>query len=234
MEGEPVKRKIIITVIIAIIVAMALLLVSIVRSHLEDQRVQREIENEMEQEISMEEKTVNAYRRLNLALMGRGSDSYLPMSGISEYSGINWHTYLRLRAYENITGIYLSYEKVVDYLSEEFEPDGTLRLYNNGKHPEIEAFVVWLLDVREICGRRELTEFLDRIRAIHVEYLVAYRDEHQREWIELGFRSLSDLSPEMLSALARKEADPDYELDLINLQKQGYGVFVENPHWEMD
>ena len=55
--------------------------------------------------------------------------------------GIFYRIYVILRMYYHRGGVYLSYEKLIDYFSKEFEPDGSLRLYNNGNHPEIEAFV---------------------------------------------------------------------------------------------
>ena len=125
--------------------------------------------------------------------------------------GIWVRLYLPLRLYYHRTGVYLSYEKMLDYVSEEFEPDGTLRLYNNGHHPEVEAFVTWMWE-----GRRgeELLEYIDTISFMHGSYEVEHR----------GFErpSFSDLSPQMLDALARAEADPDYVLDLTSLQEAGY------------
>ena len=194
-------------------------------------------ESEMEQEKSAEEIIIGTYRRLNFAfLITDGLNSatiYKEFHEASEYSGVHWQSFLRLRLYENRTGVYLSYEKVVDYFSEEFEPDGTLRLYNNGNHPEIEAYVKWFND--EVSDwRRESGDFFNEIMNIYFDYIRAYQEQHEQEGITFTFRRLRDLSPEMLSAIARKEADPDYELDLIGLQKQGYGIIVENPHWEMD
>ena len=183
----------------------------------EHTQLQRQLEVErMEQErISM------AYYRLNYTF-GRSSDlpkewqlemigMYLPFSGISKYSGINWVTYSRLLFFERETGMNLSFEEVIDYFSEEFEPDGSLRLYNNGKHPQIEAFVNWMYGRRE-----EANEFLERMRVMYT----IYANNHREEGFEV--RSFSDISPQMMDALARKDADPEYELDLTSLQQQGY------------
>jgi len=137
-------------------------------------------------------------------------------SGEPNDHGIFWWQYLILRMYYHRGYTYLSYEMLIDYFSEEFESDGTRRLYNNGRHPEIEAFVVWM---REGLRSEQNGEFdrywesLDRIRNI---YTVNHRDQ--------GFRSqlFYQLSPQMFDALARAEADPDYVLDLTSLQEQGY------------
>ena len=121
--------------------------------------------------------------------------------------------YIVLRMYYHRTGVYLSHEKLVDYFSEEFEPDGSLRLYSNGNHPEIEAFVTWMWEGRR---REEFREYDQRLNSIFFTYFSAHQDE--------GFRNVNfnHISPQMLDALARAEADPDYELDLTSLQEQGY------------
>ena len=139
-----------------------------------------------------------------------------PVTGVEPNEhGIWVRPYLALRFYYHRAGVYLSYEKaVIDYFSEEFEPDGTLRLYNNGNHPEMEAFVTWMWEGRR---REELLEYIETIyRSFYIPYGVEYRDQ--------GFvdQSFFHLSPQMLDALARAEADPDYELDLTSLQEAGY------------
>ena len=127
--------------------------------------------------------------------------------------GIEGVLYLLLRFYYHRAGVYLSYEMVENYFSEEFEPDGSLRLYNNGNHPEIEAFVVWKWDGRR---KEEFDDYVRRITGIQSTYF----REHQDHGFEI--QVVDDLSPQMLDALARAEADPDYELDLTSLQEAGY------------
>ena len=228
---------------ILIVIAVSLIVISVIigiqiKGYVQ---MQNEVEHEEKgvksQEREKQEEMEMAYERVNRVFGVRSSTSslfireYIPLGEPSEYSGIRGHMYLLLRFYENRTGIILSYEKVIEYFSEEYEPDGTLRLYNNGKHPEIEAYVTWMLDNRS----SEIRTFFDNILGIWVEYTRDYRTQHQQEeQDDFRFRAPSNLSREMIAALARKEADPDYELDLIGLQKQGYGILVENPHWEMD
>jgi len=127
--------------------------------------------------------------------------------------GIDLDTYVVLLMYYHRTGIYLSYDVVLDYLSEEFEPDGMLRLYNNGNHPEIEAFVTWMVEGER---RDELGDYWREISDMYRNYAFAHEDG--------GFErlSLNQLSPQIFDALARAEADPDYELDLTSLQEQDY------------
>ena len=187
--------------------------------------------------IEMEERRVReTYGRVNIAfgvvhitgnnrdsLIERGELAILPQyRDISRYLnpleglwvenrfGIMNNIYIPLRFYESRTGIYLSYEKVMDYFSQEFEPDGTLRLYNNGNHPEIEAFVNWFWE--------NLAEFYEFDREIELIYNI-YR-------VETGLIEVTGLiteaSPQMIAALVRAEADPDYVLDLTSLHEQGY------------
>jgi len=139
---------------------------------------------------------------------------YRELPGSINDHGIKSWVYLLTIFYRNETGIYLSYELIIDYFSEEFEPDGSLRLYNNGNHPEIEAFVTWKWENRK---RDEFREYLRRIERIQTTYNQGRREQ--------GLESLGTFdhfSPQMLDALARAEADPDYELDLTSLQEAGY------------
>jgi len=125
---------------------------------------------------------------------------------------IDFRIYLMLRMYYHRVGINLTYEMVIDFFSQEFESDGTLRLYNNGKHPEMEAFVEWMWGGRY---GDEVSKYLQNTRIMYLEYIHTRRGQ--------GFPgSIADLSPQMLDALARAEADPDYVLDLTSLQQQGY------------
>jgi len=133
--------------------------------------------------------------------------------GDEPHVGINNDGYLILRMYYHRTGIVLAYETVVDYFSQEFEPDGSLRLYNNGNHPEIEAFVNWAWNGRL---RQEMSDF---INALELKYSLYFRTHASDGFVRQNF---GRLSPQMLDALARAEADPDYVLDLTSLQQQGY------------
>jgi len=127
--------------------------------------------------------------------------------------GIDIGIYIALRLYYNSTGNYLSYGLVEDYFSTKFEPDGSLRLYNNGNHPEIEGFVTWMWEGRR---REEYLSYWESLERIYSEYFFEHREQ--------GFTSqnFSHLSPQMIDALVRAEADPRYVLDLTSLQEQGY------------
>ncbi|MCL1989341.1 MAG: hypothetical protein FWG67_00470 [Defluviitaleaceae bacterium] len=174
---------------------------------------------------------IHTYIRLHYSLMG--ADDPDTLGELSEYysrprlyeragryvgplsvndHGIDWRVYLILRMYYHRAGIYLAHDKLIDYFSEEFEPDGSLRLYNNGLHPEIEAFVTWMWEGRR---KEEFEAYRLRIDTIFSNYVSEHRDR--------GFNiPRRDITPQMYDALARAEADPDYVLDLTSLQEQGY------------
>ena len=122
-------------------------------------------------------------------------------------------TYLLLKMYEYNTGNTLAYEVLMDFFAQEFEPDGLLRLYNNGRHLEIQMFVEWMWSGD---GWDQFNNYLERIGNILREYSATYE--------ATGFvrQPLQSLSPQMLDALARAVADPEYVLDLSSLQRAGY------------
>ena len=119
--------------------------------------------------------------------------------------------YLVSKMYESQTGIILPHDTIIDYFSEEFEPDGSLRLYDNGLHPEIEAYVEWAKD--------RMSEIREYVNEIQYMYSIYFQDNRDKGFIYQYFYSLS---PQMLDELIKKEADPDYEMDLLSLQQQGY------------
>ena len=50
---------------------------------------------------------------------------------------------IALQRYQEDTGVTLTFEEIDAFMSQEYEPDGSLRLYNNGLHPEIAKYVRW-------------------------------------------------------------------------------------------
>jgi len=196
---------------------------------------QRRMEIMLEAEIQAHRKSVAPYIRLNYAF-GMGSDP--SEEGLTEWEiehiytgggrykppreidfeknrwGLDIGKYIFLLFYERETGIVLSYDLVIDYFSEEFEADGSLRLYNNGKHPEIQAFVEWMWEGR---WQREARIHRERLSEMYWDYAFARRGDGTFER-----QIFYQLSPQMLDALARAEADPDYVLDLTSIQQAGY------------
>jgi len=207
------KKKIII--IVGIIIALALFVIIRINNHIITQReAEREVEIAMELEATIRE----TYWRVNSAfgMTVYRAFEYRPLTELNRNRfGINTWSYLHLKRYELETGMVLSYELVADYFSEEFEPDGSLRLYNNGYHPEIQAFVEWVWEVPIDQRLREMDEF-------HLAGIVYILFNYRKANEEFPDIRTVDMSPKMLDALVRAYADPDYELDLTSLLEAGY------------
>ena len=167
-----------------------------------------------EQEKAERERIEKSYKIVNRAFLITARipiGEYFPMGTSGNDYNINVSGYLLSKMYESRTGIILPYETIFDYFSEEFEPDGSLRLYDNGLHPEIEAYVEWANGCYV-----EMHKFIDDIH----EYYSIYSHVHSSNGFE--YQYFYSLSPQMLDELVKKEADPDYEMDLLSLQQQGY------------
>jgi len=220
--------------ITVMLVGMAIYGGTFIYRHIVEQRelgARMEAEREEQKRVEKEyRQIVEAYVRVNLSFyMGpdpamtstrevgyRLTGRYRPLPETSlerNRFGINHIRYSILRMYYHQAGVTLAYETMLEYFSQEFEPCGVLRLYNNGNHPEVEAFVNWMEG-----GRRhiEVSGYLHRLQVINF----IYGNTHA----EAGFvaQPFYELSPQMLDAIARADADPDYVLDLTSLQQQGY------------
>jgi len=190
---------------------------------------QRELEAKMEAERLAQQEIADAYIRLHYAFrmgvdparVGRVTaynigGRFMPLPDILSSQnpfGVCIDTHLQLMLFYHRTNTLLLYETVVDYFSQEFEVDSSLRLYNNGRHPKIETFVNWMWEERRLP---EVQAFLDRAWVIYMTYVMDFEDSG---FIVQDFRHLS---PQMLDALTRAYVDPDYVLDLTSLQQQGY------------
>ena len=131
----------------------------------------------------------------------------------NEY-GIHAWVYMLLLMFYHRTGTNLSYEQLVAYFDEEFEPDGSLRLYNNGLHPQIEAFVEWTRRTEPWLRNSEFSEYWSALSRIYRSYL---REVQGMEFEESRLIHLFNQSPQVLDAVTRAYADPDYVLDLTSL-----------------
>ena len=152
-----------------------------------------------------------------LNYMGRYRSLSEADPGENEF-GIAPYIYLLLLMYEIETGNVLPYEMVVDYFSQEFEPDGSLRLHNNGKHPEINTFVEWMWEGHRWRIYGEFDRFRNRVG----DTLFLYRRANP-EFDGDRFRHARDLSPQMLRELVRVASDPDLvysDLNLTELQQE--------------
>ena len=185
----------------------------------------REMEQRMVEESYLRvQGTINAIMR-RVVFRLRAMDSFHPLPEVRPETnrfGIEVHLYLFLKFYERETGNVLTYETLVDFFSEEFETDGSLRLYNNGKHPEMQVFVEWVWEEGPMGPQGcEWDDYFDRIWGIYRDYLRTHPQEFKHVDGHYVFH-FQALSPQMLDALARAEADPNYMLDLTSLQRAGY------------
>jgi len=177
--------------------------------------------NERMLTLEQERQVAEAYLRVNIAFRIATDEMYILMpemdperDGEFNSFGINGSRFLQLRVFERETGNTLSHEMMVDYFSQEFEPDGSLRLYNNGNHPEIEAFVNWMWEVPQGQRWDDLHDYRFLLWRLHRDYSDANET--------FVYESFTLLSPQMLDALIRAEADPAYVIDLTSLQRAGY------------
>ncbi len=81
--------------------------------------------------------------------------------------------YLDLVCYQLETGNVVTLEDVKEYLSQEYEEDGTFRLYNNGRHEEIKHFIEWSKAIGGYEGVK--SEFSGRVQS---DCQWAYIKEH--------------------------------------------------------
>ena len=124
-------------------------------------------------------------------------------------NGVNTVLYIIFEYYRRSTGNNLTYDMVIDYLSREFEDDGEVRIHINGRHPEIVDYLEWAYMMPNSSS-----VFVNRLRELFYEYA----DENN---LPVGdFRHFEHLPTEMIDALMRKEADPNYVLDLTSIQER--------------
>jgi hypothetical protein len=199
------KRIILITVALIMIVIIGVAAIP---------AVMRMIENRQEElEMTKQEELRQAFFNQNIAFtfvvkadpsaVSREEEhGYMPVNLRNQNSdGIASGTYRDLALYRKETGSSLTYEQVIEYLSQGFEDDGEVRIYTNGRHPEIAAFVEWSI---ADSGRLERYRYSERLIAVYSDYGIKTE----------GFpRSTSFvlLPTEMLDELIRKEAATDFE-----------------------
>ena len=175
-----------------------------------------------------------SYLFTNLAFRGlHSANNYRPLPHSPEevsQHGLIFHTYLWLLFYYHETGVNLPYDKVIEFLSEEFESDGTVRLHNNGLHPEIYTHIEWFAQHRLDFG---LNYLQDSFRGFTFDLWREYMS--QLEALGIDYNTLPDrgafpsgvgeLSADALNALARLIADPNYSVDFGQL-------LVRGTHWD--
>jgi hypothetical protein len=142
------------------------------------------------------------------AIADGSSGAYLPVSDENlNLEGVAIMLYWNLQLYERETGNILAYEQILDFLSQEFEDDGEMRIYNNGRHPEIQDFVEWSRFGYAINMKHELQMKLWSLYD-------AYFAEHETT---PRFSDIFIITIEMYNELMKKDDNPDYELDLTSI-----------------
>jgi len=139
-----------------------------------------------------------------------GENYYVPLElNIYNESEFRGGLYVYLEYYRQQTKANFFYEDVIEYFSQEYEDDGTLRLYNNGLHSEMEAYIYWVT-----MNYEEQWDYFQEISRLHREYC----NDHENEGFE--YISVYGLSREMMDELIKKQADPEYEMDLMSIQQR--------------
>jgi len=205
------KKKAILTASVLVFVAAAIIGTISIINHRQERRQER-----MQEELRM------AFRIQNRIFQGIAhvdNDSptrwldrerYVPINLRTPHiDGISYGTYISLINFRKETGIELTYEMVIDYLSQEFEDDGEIRIFTNGRHPEIASYIEWANDARNDQIRRD---WGDRIANLYW----GYTWDNQ----PLPRTDPSFLPIEMIDELINKAIDPDYEMDLTSIQER--------------
>ena len=121
---------------------------------------------------------------------------------------------LTIRAYAE--GFALTGQVVIDYFASEFEPDGTRRLYDSGRHLAMARLVRW-----HSASRQWRNGFLFSLQSDLANYLRTMGLAGTHPWDGTGLPLfLQELSTPALDGLIRMQLDPDYVADLVALQQQ--------------
>ena len=123
--------------------------------------------------------------------------------------------YVYLAAYNECIETYgmnaqkLELEDIKDYLSSEYNADGSLRIYNTVEdiryenYPHIYSYVEWY---HECDGDEDITEYWTEIDKII--------DEYRIQNPEIKMESVFDLSVDQLQELINKKNDSSYEINI--------------------
>jgi len=136
------------------------------------------------------------------------SQGYLPVS-IAEpnMDGTATLMYMYLVLYERKTGNILTYEQILDYLSQEFEDDGEIRIYTNGRHPEIADFIRWASNT---------TILNDTVWPYFTQMVEMYREYFEENEETPRFESINLIPVEMYMELLKVVENPNHVLDLTS------------------
>jgi len=205
------KKKAILTASVLVFVAAAIIgTISIInhRQEREQERMQEELR--MAYEIQNWEFGDITHVPNSTPMRREVVRRYVPINKRTPHiDGISYDIYIRLTLFRKETGIELTYEMVIDYLSQEFEDDGEIRIFTNGRHPEIASYLEWANDS---MNEQVQVDFEGRIANLYGLYI----------WNNRSFPiTCPSLLPiEMIDELIKKAIDPDYEMDLTSIQER--------------
>ena len=192
---------------IIIIIAVTLLVSSVMGLSACQKKVVSEPKKKTAAEIALE----TAYEKQNLALVQSKNltefGKFSPSSEVLNPDGIYVPMYIQFAGYHKYTGKTLTYQQVLDYLSSKYESDGTIRIYNNGRHPEIADYVEWAWNHQET-----LNEYQTKLQQLYYGY-----SHENPDFKTIG---LTHWSIATTDELIKKEADPNYQLNLLAIQQQ--------------
>ena len=158
---------------------------------------QKKAAEEAKKEIAMKSHIASMYGIQNEAFYSLTvQDHYLPYLKEDEF---------RLQAHINYyirkTGKIITINDVEIFLAKPENPDGTPRTWEDDETGIVKDFVDW-------CSRRslELYHYRGNLQGILSDYRIQHR--------ECPYRILEDLTPDQITELDKKYADPDYELVL--------------------
>lgn len=125
------------------------------------------------------------YRTQNRCLLGYAAPSaqYEPFSTARQN-----HAYIYLYIYGKETKNLLSLNDVKEYLSSEFEEDGSVRIYTNGNWPEIEKYINWALSNQE-----KLNTSRDQALLQYSDLSKAYPELKNYQFHELSLHNLKEI-----------------------------------------
>ena len=205
------KKKAILTVSVLIFVAATIISTISIINHRQERRQER-----MQEELRMAFRIQNrifhgiTYVSIDTPMRQEVRERYVPINlRTPNIDGISYSTYIFLAFFRKETGVGLTYEMVIDYLSQEFEDDGEIRIYTNGRHPEIALYIEWADDISNDQIRRDWD-----IRIANLYW--GYTWDNQ----PLPRTDPSFLPIEMIDELINKAIDPDYEMDLTSIQER--------------
>jgi len=210
------KKMLLIFLVLAVVALMAILIAFLATDVFApfatgsiDERGEEELEQIRQEEIA------HAFDRQNTIFgsivssdFRKKQPTFMPINLRHPHiDGISLNIYLDVMFYERETGNILTYEHIIDYLSQEFEDDGEMRIFTNGRHPEIAEYLEW---AHLYAHRRNA--FLDDLQAIYDAY-IAENEEVPRAWMRV-------MPLEIMYEILRKEADPEYVMDLTSIKNR--------------